>query len=98
MYSTLLFHANRQKSDCEDNVYCSQCIYMIDNNDFKSCVADVLQAYSTVVSAAEGKDPDSADYGKVDELKQYPLTTGLVPSPRHKTFEKVNGQKSPRFL
>ncbi|XP_062326337.1 origin recognition complex subunit 3 isoform X1 [Osmerus eperlanus] len=30
---------------------------------------DWLEAYSTVVSAAEGKDPDSADYGKVDELK-----------------------------
>lgn len=30
---------------------------------------DWLEAYATVVSAAEGKDPDSADYGKVDELK-----------------------------
>ncbi|KAL2098778.1 hypothetical protein ACEWY4_005258 [Coilia grayii] len=30
---------------------------------------DWLEAYSTVVSAAEGKDPDSTDYGKVDELK-----------------------------
>ncbi|XP_030641015.1 origin recognition complex subunit 3 [Chanos chanos] len=30
---------------------------------------DWLEAYSTVVSAAEGKDPESADYGKVDELK-----------------------------
>lgn len=30
---------------------------------------DWLEAYSTVVSAAEGKDPDSSDYGKVDELK-----------------------------
>ena len=33
----------------------------------------VFQAYATVVSAAEGKDPDAEDYGKVDELKQYPL-------------------------
>ncbi|KAG5266022.1 hypothetical protein AALO_G00248960 [Alosa alosa] len=30
---------------------------------------DWLEAYSTVVSAAEGKDPDSSDYGKVNELK-----------------------------
>ncbi|XP_028843176.1 origin recognition complex subunit 3 isoform X2 [Denticeps clupeoides] len=30
---------------------------------------DWLEAYCTVVSAAEGKDPDSPDYGKVDELK-----------------------------
>ncbi|KAL0969554.1 hypothetical protein UPYG_G00229040 [Umbra pygmaea] len=30
---------------------------------------DWLQAYATVASAAEGKDPDSADYGKVNELK-----------------------------
>ncbi|KAJ7989201.1 hypothetical protein DPEC_G00317050 [Dallia pectoralis] len=30
---------------------------------------DWLEAYATVVSAAEGKDPESADYGKVDELK-----------------------------
>lgn len=30
---------------------------------------DWLEAYATVASAAEGKDPDSADYGKVDELK-----------------------------
>uniref|UniRef100_A0A4W5LVV0 Origin recognition complex subunit 3 n=1 Tax=Hucho hucho TaxID=62062 RepID=A0A4W5LVV0_9TELE len=30
---------------------------------------DWLEAYATVVSAAEGKDPDSADFGKVDELK-----------------------------
>ncbi|CAL8273131.1 unnamed protein product [Merluccius merluccius] len=30
---------------------------------------DWLEAYATVVSAAEGKDPDSEDYGKVDELK-----------------------------
>uniref|UniRef100_A0AAR2KEY1 Origin recognition complex subunit 3 n=1 Tax=Pygocentrus nattereri TaxID=42514 RepID=A0AAR2KEY1_PYGNA len=31
---------------------------------------DWLEAYATVVSAAEGKDPDAEDYGKVDELKQ----------------------------
>ncbi|KAJ3612740.1 hypothetical protein NHX12_018998, partial [Muraenolepis orangiensis] len=30
---------------------------------------DWLEAYATVVSAAEGKDPESEDYGKVDELK-----------------------------
>ncbi|KAG9268755.1 origin recognition complex subunit 3 [Astyanax mexicanus] len=30
---------------------------------------DWLEAYATVTSAAEGKDPDSEDYGKVDELK-----------------------------
>ncbi|XP_063040175.1 origin recognition complex subunit 3 [Engraulis encrasicolus] len=30
---------------------------------------DWLEAYSTVVSAGEGKDPESSDYGKVDELK-----------------------------
>ncbi|KAM4625985.1 origin recognition complex subunit 3 [Polymixia lowei] len=30
---------------------------------------DWLEAYATVVSAAEGKDPGSEDYGKVDELK-----------------------------
>ncbi|XP_013986718.2 origin recognition complex subunit 3 [Salmo salar] len=30
---------------------------------------DWLEAYATVVSAAEGMDPDSADFGKVDELK-----------------------------
>ncbi|KAM3871096.1 origin recognition complex subunit 3 [Diretmus argenteus] len=30
---------------------------------------DWLEAYSMVVSAAEGKDPDSDDFGKVDELK-----------------------------
>uniref|UniRef100_A0AAR2J1U8 Origin recognition complex subunit 3 n=1 Tax=Pygocentrus nattereri TaxID=42514 RepID=A0AAR2J1U8_PYGNA len=30
---------------------------------------DWLEAYATVVSAAEGKDPDAEDYGKVDELK-----------------------------
>uniref|UniRef100_A0A8C7CJ29 C2H2-type domain-containing protein n=1 Tax=Oncorhynchus kisutch TaxID=8019 RepID=A0A8C7CJ29_ONCKI len=30
---------------------------------------DWLEAYATVVSAAEGKDPDSVDFGKVDELK-----------------------------
>ncbi|XP_016890719.1 origin recognition complex subunit 3 isoform X2 [Cynoglossus semilaevis] len=30
---------------------------------------DWLEAYSTVVSAAEGKDPDSEDFGKVDEVK-----------------------------
>lgn len=34
-----------------------------------------FQAYATVASAAEGKDPDSEEYGKVDELKQYPLFT-----------------------
>lgn len=33
----------------------------------------MFQAYATVASAAEGKDPDSEEYGKVDELKQYPL-------------------------
>ena len=32
-----------------------------------------FQAYATVVSAAEGKDPESEEYGKVDELKQYPF-------------------------
>ncbi|XP_060735997.1 origin recognition complex subunit 3 isoform X1 [Tachysurus vachellii] len=30
---------------------------------------DWLEAYATVASAAEGKDPDSEEYGKVDELK-----------------------------
>ncbi|XP_076833788.1 origin recognition complex subunit 3 isoform X2 [Brachyhypopomus gauderio] len=30
---------------------------------------DWLEAYATVVSGAEGKDPDSEDYGQVDELK-----------------------------
>ncbi|KAI4905465.1 hypothetical protein NFI96_028095 [Prochilodus magdalenae] len=30
---------------------------------------DWLEAYATVTSAAEGKDPESEDYGKVDELK-----------------------------
>ncbi|XP_026858288.2 origin recognition complex subunit 3 isoform X1 [Electrophorus electricus] len=30
---------------------------------------DWLEAYATVVSGAEGKDPDSEEYGKVDELK-----------------------------
>ncbi|XP_054909338.1 origin recognition complex subunit 3 [Poeciliopsis prolifica] len=30
---------------------------------------DWLQAYSTVVSAAEGNDPDSDGFGKVDEVK-----------------------------
>ncbi|XP_066524034.1 origin recognition complex subunit 3 isoform X2 [Hoplias malabaricus] len=30
---------------------------------------DWLEAYATVTSAAEGKDPDSEDYGKVDELR-----------------------------
>ncbi|XP_071379842.1 origin recognition complex subunit 3 isoform X1 [Centroberyx affinis] len=30
---------------------------------------DWLEAYATVVSAAEGKDPDSDDFGKVDEVK-----------------------------
>lgn len=34
-----------------------------------------FQAYATVASAAEGKDPDSEEYGKVDELKQYPSFT-----------------------
>lgn len=31
-----------------------------------------FQAYATVVSAAEGNDPDSDNFGKVDEVKQYP--------------------------
>lgn len=31
-----------------------------------------FQAYSTVVLAAEGNDPDSEHFGKVDEVKQYP--------------------------
>lgn len=35
----------------------------------------MFQAYATVTSAAEGKDPDSEEFGKVDELKQYPLFT-----------------------
>ncbi|GAA6213479.1 origin recognition complex subunit 3 [Lates japonicus] len=30
---------------------------------------DWLEAYATVVSAAEGNDPDSDNYGKVDEVK-----------------------------
>ncbi|XP_053488995.1 origin recognition complex subunit 3 [Ictalurus furcatus] len=30
---------------------------------------DWLEAYATVASAAEGKDPDSEEYGKVDQLK-----------------------------
>lgn len=34
-----------------------------------------FQAYATVVSAAEGNDPDSDNFGKVDEVKQYPSTT-----------------------
>lgn len=35
----------------------------------------VCQAYATVVSAAEDKDPDSDNFGKVDEIKQYPSAT-----------------------
>ena len=31
-----------------------------------------FQAYATVVSAAEGNEPDSEDFGKVDQVKQYP--------------------------
>lgn len=27
----------------------------------------------TVVSAAEGNDPDSDSFGKVDDIKQYPF-------------------------
>lgn len=34
-----------------------------------------FQAYATVVSAAEGNDPDSDNFGKVDEVKQYPSIT-----------------------
>ncbi|XP_046711703.1 origin recognition complex subunit 3 isoform X2 [Silurus meridionalis] len=30
---------------------------------------DWLEAYATVASAADGKDPDSEEYGRVDELK-----------------------------
>lgn len=39
----------------------------------------VFQAYATVASAAEGKDPDSEEYGKVNDLKQYPLFTNKPP-------------------
>lgn len=38
----------------------------------------VFQAYGTVTSAAEGKDPDSEEYGQVDELKQYPFIYKLA--------------------
>lgn len=34
-----------------------------------------FQAYSVVVSAAEGVDPDSDSFRKVDEVKQYPSIT-----------------------
>ncbi|KAM7403159.1 hypothetical protein PAMA_003875 [Pampus argenteus] len=36
---------------------------------------DWLEAYATVVSAAEGNNPDSDHFGKVDEVKQYPSIT-----------------------
>lgn len=36
----------------------------------KTCVC--FQAYATVVSAAEGNNPDSDHFGKVEEVKQYP--------------------------
>lgn len=36
---------------------------------------DWLEAYATVVSAAEGNDPESDTFGKVEEDKQYPSGT-----------------------
>uniref|UniRef100_A0A8C7CU96 Origin recognition complex subunit 3 n=1 Tax=Oncorhynchus kisutch TaxID=8019 RepID=A0A8C7CU96_ONCKI len=48
---------------------------------------DWLEAYATVVSAAEGKDPDSVDFGKVDELKQYPLIVDVLKCFMVTTFE-----------
>lgn len=38
--------------------------------DLNICVC--FQAYATVVSAAEGHDPESDSFGKVEEVKQYP--------------------------
>lgn len=37
----------------------------------------LFQAYATVVSAAEGSDRDSDNFGKVDEVKQYPSVRQL---------------------
>lgn len=37
-----------------------------------------FQAYSTVVSAAEGNDPGSDNFGKVDDVKQYPSSTNII--------------------
>lgn len=34
-----------------------------------------LQAFATVMSAAEDQDADSEEYGKFDSLKQYPFLT-----------------------
>lgn len=31
-----------------------------------------FQAYATVVSAAEGDEPGSDSFGKVDDVRQYP--------------------------
>lgn len=42
-----------------------------------------FQAYSTVVLAAEGNDPDSEHFGKVDEVKQYPSRKKSV---SHRSF------------
>lgn len=42
----------------------------------RKCVC--FQAYATVVSAAEGNDPDSDNFGKVEEVKQYPSVTSLT--------------------
>lgn len=36
-----------------------------------------FQAYATVVSAADGNNPDSDTFGKVDEVKQYPYKAFL---------------------
>lgn len=41
--------------------------------ELKTCAC--FQAYATVVSAAEGNNPDSDNYGKVEEVKQYPFIT-----------------------
>ena len=41
----------------------------------KNVFVCLSQAYTTVVSAAEGNDPDSDNFGKVDEVKQYPSET-----------------------
>lgn len=39
-----------------------------------------FQAYATVVSAAEANNPDSTDFGKVEEVKQYPSVPSYIPS------------------
>lgn len=53
-------------------------VFFTEQEHFTYCIEWIcmyLQAYATVVSAAEGKD---ADYGKVDELKRYPLTVEVL--------------------